>query len=48
MAKEELGKEYRVKTGNPLEINPVYAARVETMGTNVCRILNKLDSLGLT
>ena len=48
MAKEKLVKKYQAKTENPLEIDPTYAAMVETMDTNVGRLLNELDDLGLT
>ena len=48
MAKEKLVKKYQAKTENPLEIDPTYAAMVETMDTNVGRLLNELDALGLT
>lgn len=48
MAKEKLIKKYQAKTQNPLEIDPTYAAMVETMDTNVGRLLNELDALGLT
>ena len=48
MAKEKLIEKYQAKTENPLEIDPTYAAMVETMDTNVGRLLNELDALGLT
>lgn len=48
MAKEDLIKKYRAKTKNPLNINPTYAAMVETMDDNVGKLLNELDALGLT
>ncbi|MFK5972918.1 MAG: sulfatase [Flavobacteriaceae bacterium] len=48
MAKENLVKKYKAKTENPLGIDPTYAAMVETMDTNVGKLLNTLDSLGLT
>ena len=48
MAKEKLVEKYQAKTENPLEIDPTYAAMVETMDTNVGRLLNELDALGLT
>jgi len=47
LAKEKLIKKYQAKNQNPLEINPTYAAMVETMDTNVGRLLKELDKLGL-
>lgn len=48
LAKEKLIEKYIAKTDNPLEINANYAAMVETMDTNVGRLLNELDALDLT
>jgi len=48
LAKENLVEKYNAKTENPLEIDPTYAAMVETMDTNVGRLLNELNALGLT
>jgi len=47
MAKKELIEKYQAKTENTLAINPTYAAMVETMDTNVGRLLIELDALGL-
>ena len=41
MAKEDLIKKYRSKK-NPLDIDPIYAAMVETVDLNVGRLLNVL------
>ncbi|HDZ15219.1 hypothetical protein LCGC14_0901280 [marine sediment metagenome] len=47
MAKEKLIQKYRQKVNNPLEIDATYAAMVETMDSNVGRLLKELDILGL-
>lgn len=46
MAKDSLVAKYRAKA-NPLDIDPVYAAMVETMDTNVGRLLTYLRTAGL-
>ena len=47
LAKKELIKKYRAKTNNPKNINPTYAAMVETMDTNVGRLLAEIKKLNL-
>lgn len=47
MCKEELKLKYESKTGTAAHNDPVYAGLIETLDTNIGRILDKLDELGL-
>ena len=47
LAKKELIEKYKAKTNNPNNINPTYAAMVETMDTNVGRLLTEIKKLNL-
>ena len=47
LAKKELIEKYKAKTNNPKNINPTYAAMVETMDTNVGRLLTEIKKLNL-
>jgi arylsulfatase A-like enzyme len=48
MAKENLKEKYRIKKGADAEKNEIYAAMVETVDTNIGRLLKSLDELGLS
>lgn len=47
-APDSLVKKYKAKSSDSLQNNPVYAAMIESLDTNVGRILKKLDELGLS